>query len=157
MEMKSTLKRAGYKALQRQMNDVHLQFISKVAFFIITMFSFNLFFAGHYTPGGGFVGGLLMSSAVLLLLIAYDIKTLEKMLPITLKFLISLGLLFALGVPLFLMIFGKPLFTHALTDISVPILGDIHIHSAVFFDLGVFLVVFGATILILVSVGGVKD
>lgn len=155
--MKSTLKRAGYKALHRQMNDVHLQFISKVAFFIITMFSFNLFFAGHYTPGGGFVGGLLMSSAVLLLLIAYDIKTLRKMLPIPLKFLISLGLLFALGVPLFLMIFGKPFFTHALTDIAVPILGDIHIHSAVFFDLGVFLVVFGVSILILVSVGEVKD
>src|SRR5699024_11349196 len=86
------------------------------AFFIITMFSFNLFFAGHYTPGGGFVGGLLMSAAVLLLLIAYDIKTLEKMLPIPLKFLISLGLLFALGVPLFLMIFGKQLFTHARSE-----------------------------------------
>ncbi|WOS96075.1 Na(+)/H(+) antiporter subunit B [Nosocomiicoccus massiliensis] len=155
--MKSTLKRAGYKALHRQMNDVHLQYISKVAFFIITMFSLNLFFAGHYTPGGGFVGGLLMSSAVLLLLIAYDVKTLKKMLPIPLKLLISLGLLFAIGVPFLLMVFGNPFFTHALTDVYIPLLGDVHIHSAVFFDLGVFLVVFGATILILIAVGGVKD
>ena len=155
--MKSTLKRAGYKSLHRQMNDVHLQYISKVAFFIITMFSLNLFFAGHYTPGGGFVGGLLMSSAVLLLLIAYDVKTLKKMLPIPLKLLISLGLLFAIGVPFLLMMFGNPFFTHALTDVYIPLLGDVHIHSAVFFDLGVFLVVFGATILILIAVGGVKD
>nr|WP_068127760.1 Na(+)/H(+) antiporter subunit B [Nosocomiicoccus ampullae] len=155
--MKSTLKRAGYKTLHRQMNDVHLQYISKVAFFIITMFSLNLFFAGHYTPGGGFVGGLLMSSAVLLLLIAYDVKTLKKMLPIPLKLLISLGLLFAIGVPFLLMMFGNPFFTHALTDVYIPLLGDVHIHSAVFFDLGVFLVVFGATILILIAVGGVKD
>ncbi len=155
--MKSTLKRAGYKTLHRQMNDVHLQYISKVAFFIITMFSLNLFFAGHYTPGGGFVGGLLMSSAVLLLLIAYDVKTLKKMLPIPLKLLISLGLLFAIGVPFLLMVFGNPFFTHALTDVYIPLLGDVHIHSAVFFDLGVFLVVFGATILILIAVGGVKD
>lgn len=155
--MKSTLKRAGYKTLHRQMNDVHLQYISKVAFFIITMFSLNLFFAGHYTPGGGFVGGLLMSSAVLLLLIAYDIKTLKKMLPIPLKLLISLGLLFAIGVPFLLMMFGNPFFTHALTDVYIPLLGDVHIHSAVFFDLGVFLVVFGATILILIAVGGVKN
>ena len=97
--MKSTLKRAGYKALHRQMNDVHLQYISKVAFFIITMFSLNLFFAGHYTPGGGFVGGLLMSSAVLLLLIAYDVKTLKKMLPIPLKLLISLLSLIHISEP----------------------------------------------------------
>ncbi len=67
--MKNTLKKAGYDKVQKQMNDVFLQFTAKVVFFIVIMFSFNLFFAGHYTPGGGFVGGLLAAAALILLLI----------------------------------------------------------------------------------------
>ncbi|HLR39608.1 MAG TPA: Na(+)/H(+) antiporter subunit B [Jeotgalicoccus sp.] len=155
--MKSALKRAGYKQVHKQMNDVHLQFISKVAFFIILLFAFNLFFAGHYTPGGGFVGGLLTSAAIVLLLIAFDVKTLKKMLPIRFRLLIASGLFLAIGVPTGLMFFGYPFFTHEFTEITLPILGEIGLHSATPFDLGVFLTVCGSTLLIIILVGGADD
>ena len=64
--MKNTLKKAGYNKVQKQMNDVFLQFTAKLVFFIVIMFSFNLFFAGHYTPGGGFVRGAARSSILIL-------------------------------------------------------------------------------------------
>ena len=47
-------------------NDVIIQFTAKLVFFIIFFFSIHIFMAGHYTPGGGFVGGLLTASAIVL-------------------------------------------------------------------------------------------
>lgn len=154
--MKSALMRAGYKKVSRQMNDVFLQFASKVIFFLIVMFAFNLFFAGHYTPGGGFVGGLLGASAVVLLLIAFDRKTVHKMMPINYRFMITLGLVFAGGVPTISYLFGTPFFQHQFTYVEVPILQELSLHTAVLFDIGVFLTVMGACLLIITLVAEEK-
>lgn len=147
--MKSTLKKAGYSKVQKQVHDVFLQFTAKIIFFIIILFAFKLFFAGHYTPGGGFVGGLLAAAAIILLLIAYDQKTVEEMLPIDFRVLIGIGLTFAAVLPILSFFFGTPFFTHQHTYINVPIFGEVALHSAVIFDVGVFLTVAGSSLLII--------
>ncbi|UBH13759.1 Na(+)/H(+) antiporter subunit B [Macrococcus armenti] len=134
-------------------NDVILQFCTLVVFFIIVMFAFSIFMNGHYLPGGGFVGGLLLSAALLIILIAYDIKTLYKIFPIDFKKMIGIGLIFCFATPLVSIFQGKPFFTHSFGELYIPVIGNIHYHTALFFDIGVLLVVIGTTLTIILTIG----
>ena len=134
-------------------NDVIIQFTTKIVFFIIFFFSIHIFLAGHYTPGGGFVGGLLTSSAIVLLVLAFDLNTVRKVLPINYMYLTAIGLLLALATAAFPMFVGKPFFTHFFDYFDLPLLGKQSLHTAMLFDSGVYLVVVGVTMTIIQTIG----
>ncbi|EFI68924.1 Na(+)/H(+) antiporter subunit B [Lysinibacillus sp. HST-98] len=134
-------------------NDVIIQFTAKIVFFIIFFFSIHIFLAGHYTPGGGFVGGLLTSSALVLLVLAYDINTVRHILPINYTYLTAIGLLLALATAAYPMFVGKPFFTHFFDYFDLPLLGKQSLHTAMLFDSGVYLVVVGVTMTIIQTIG----
>ncbi len=134
-------------------NDVIIQFTAKIVFFIIFFFSIHIFLAGHYTPGGGFVGGLLTSSALVLLVLAYDINTVRHILPINYTYLTAIGLLLALATAAYPMFVGKPFFTLTNAIIISPLLGKQSLHTAMLFDSGVYLVVVGVTMTIIQTIG----
>lgn len=134
-------------------NNLILQFTSKFVFFMIFFFAVHIFFAGHYTPGGGFVGGLLMASAIVLLVIAYDLKTVQMILPLNYMYMTAVGLILAVGTAAFPMFLGKPFFTHYYDYFHLPLIGKTSLHTAALFDLGVFLVVVGVTMTIIQTIG----
>jgi multicomponent Na+:H+ antiporter subunit B len=134
-------------------NNLILQTATKVLVFIILLFSVHMFFAGHYEPGGGFIGGLMASGAIVLLLIAYDIKTVRKILPFDFIKVTATGLLFSAGTSAGALFFDKPLLTHWFTYVNPPLLGKMSLHTAVLFDTGVFLVVVGVTMTIIQTIG----
>ncbi|MEK3937535.1 Na(+)/H(+) antiporter subunit B [Sporosarcina sp. FSL W7-1349] len=135
-------------------NDVILQTTTKVVFFMIFLFSIHIFFAGHYTPGGGFVGGLLTTGAIVLLLLAFDLKTIQRALPFNFTIVIAVGLILALGTASASIFFNVPFFTHAFDDFTLPLFGVTSLHTAMAFDAGVYLVVVGAAITIIQTIGG---
>jgi len=134
-------------------NDVMLQTATKVVTFIILMFAVHIFFAGHYTPGGGFVGGLLTASAIVLLMLAFDIPTVKKILPINYVVLTAVGLLIAIATASASIVFDVPFFTHAYDYFDLPLFGETSLHSALLFDIGVYLVVVGVTMTIIQTIG----
>ncbi|MCA1031675.1 Na(+)/H(+) antiporter subunit B [Bacillus timonensis] len=134
-------------------NDLILQTVTKIVVFIILAFSLHLFFAGHYTPGGGFIGGLMTSAAIVLLLLAFDSKTVKKILPFDYKKIAALGLLIAVLTGVGSFIFHVPFLTHTYGYFNIPILGKTGLATAVLFDIGVFLVVIGVTMTIIQTIG----
>lgn len=134
-------------------NDVMLQTATKVVIFIILLFAVHIFFAGHYTPGGGFVGGLLTASAIVLLMLAFDLETVKNILPFNYVIMVAIGLLIALGTAGASIFFDVPFFTHAYDYFNLPLFGKTSLHSAALFDLGVYLVVVGVTMTIIQTIG----
>ncbi|PKH08983.1 Na(+)/H(+) antiporter subunit B [Planomicrobium sp. MB-3u-38] len=134
-------------------NDVMLQTVTKVVTFIILMFAVHIFFAGHYTPGGGFVGGLLTASAIVLLMLAFGIQKVKKIVPVNYVVMTSVGLLLAIATAAASILFDVPFFTHAYDYFDLPLFGKTSLHSAMLFDAGVYLVVVGVTMTIIQTIG----
>lgn len=137
-----------------KLNNVIMRTMTQMVFFIIFLFSIHIFLAGHFAPGGGFVGGLLMSCAIVLLLITFDLKTVQTLLPINYMMLTAIGLALALMTACISAFAGEAFFTHYFDYFTLPLLGKTELHTAMLFDTGVYLVVVGVTMIIIQSIGG---
>ncbi len=113
--------------------------------------SVYFFMRGHNAPGGGFVAGLVMSVALLLQYIVSGTEWVEEHLRIYPRRWIAIGLLLALATGGGAVVLGYPFMTTHTAHLHLPLLGSIHVPSALFFDMGVFSLVLGATMLILTA------
>ncbi|MEI2693262.1 MAG: Na+/H+ antiporter subunit B [Anaerolineae bacterium] len=116
---------------------------------VLLLFSVFLLLRGHNLPGGGFVGGLVAASAVLLQLIASGPDEVRRLIPFDLKLLLPAGLLVAMLSGLPALVFGQPFLTAIW--ITLPILGGLKLGTPTVFDVGVYLVVLGITVQIILS------
>ncbi|SDT48507.1 monovalent cation:proton antiporter [Paenibacillaceae bacterium GAS479] len=134
-------------------NDVILQTLSKVILFLILTFSFYILFAGHNEPGGGFIGALMTSSALVLLSIAFGAKTVRTALPLNFRIVTACGIAVALLTGIGSFAFNMPFLSHAFGYAYLPIFGKNELATAVLFDLGVYLTVVGITMTIILAIG----
>jgi multicomponent K+:H+ antiporter subunit A len=118
---------------------------------LAVLVSVYFFMRGHNAPGGGFVAGLVMSVALLLQFIVSGTEWVEEHLRIYPRRWIAVGLLLALATGSGAVVFGYPFMTTHTLHLHLPILGELHVPSALFFDIGVFALVLGATMLILTA------
>ncbi|SDM56196.1 Na(+)/H(+) antiporter subunit B [Bacillus sp. OK048] len=134
-------------------NDVIIRSVSKVAVVIILTFAINLFISGHHNPGGGFIGGLAFSSALILLFLSFDIETVRKNIPLDFKILAAVGVLISVSTGGGSMLFDVPFLTQAYGYFNLPIFGKTELATAVIFDIGVALAVIGTSITIILTIG----
>ena len=112
---------------------------------------------GHSLPGGGFIAGLITAVALIMQYLANGVEWTHERMKANLHPVIGLGLLIGLLTGLASLVLGYPFLTSTFTHVHWPIIGDFELASAIAFDLGVYLVVVGATLLILVHLGLMHD
>lgn len=118
---------------------------------ILMLFSIFILLRGHYSPGGGFVGGLMASIAFVLHAFANGLQNTKKLLRFHPGFLMPLGLAVSFLAGLLpVLIFDQAFMTGLWLPEQVPVLGSVG--TALFFDIGVYLVVLGVTLTIIFTI-----
>ncbi|MGC1328608.1 hydrogen gas-evolving membrane-bound hydrogenase subunit E, partial [Pseudomonas sp.] len=118
---------------------------------IAVVVSMYLFMRGHNQPGGGFVAGLVMAVAFILQYMVAGTQWVEAQMRLRPQRWMGVGLLFATLTGVGAMLLGYPFLTTHTAHLHLPVLGEVHVASALFFDIGVFCVVVGSTLLILTA------
>lgn len=118
---------------------------------IALLVSMYLFMRGHNQPGGGFVAGLVMSVAFILQYMVAGTQWVEAQMSLRPLRWMGTGLLCATLTGVGAMLLGYPFLTTHTAHLHLPLLGDVHVASALFFDIGVYTVVVGSTLLILTA------
>jgi multicomponent K+:H+ antiporter subunit A len=126
---------------------VYLRFLLPFMWVIAAYF----FLRGHNLPGGGFVAGLIFAVAIIMQYMLAGTVWVESRLTLRPHRWIAYGLVIACLTGLGAWLFGYPFLTSHTVHLHLPLLGEIHVPSAFLFDLGVFVVVVGTTMLILVA------
>ncbi|RBI59709.1 sodium:proton antiporter [halophilic archaeon] len=138
---------------------------------LIFVTAIALMLQGHNRPGGGFIAGVLTTTAFALIYIVYGLDFLEEEIfhsqvhapaehlqhGIVENYRITfvLGLALAVGSGLVAIAFGYSFMTQTYDVLHLPVFGEFEVASALAFDTGVYLVVVGA-LLTIFSVVGVK-
>ena len=125
--------------------------IMRLMFPAMALLAVYLLLRGHNLPGGGFVAGLTLATGVILQYMAGGTRWAESRLAIRPVRWIGVGLLLAAATGLGSWLFAHPFLTSHTAHLHLPLLGELHLPSAFFFDLGVFSLVVGATGLVLIA------
>ena len=115
------------------------------------LFAFHLFMRGHNEPGGGFVAGLVVAIAFIAQYMISGTRWVEERMHLLPTRWVAIGLLIAVGTGLGSLALGHPFLTTHTAHVNWPLVGEVHLPTAALFDLGVFAVVLGSTLLLLIA------
>lgn len=130
---------------------------ARIIFHPLLLFSLFLLFSGHNNPGGGFAGGMIAGLALITRYLAggrFELALAMRVRPAT---LLGTGMTIATTAALVPIPFGGTILQTTVFDLHLPIFGAVHLATALFFDMGVYLIVIGLVMDILLSLGAEVD
>ena len=127
------------------MNSLILRTTARLLISLLLIFSIVLLLRGHDSPGGGFSGGLVAPTAWALYSLAFGAVTARKNLGHSPQKIFGIGLILSLVCAILPMTLGKPFLTGLW-------LKDFSIGTPIIFDVGVYLVILGVVIKIILSI-----
>jgi multicomponent K+:H+ antiporter subunit A len=137
----------------RDRHPLVLATLSRVLLPMALLVSVFIFLRGHNLPGGGFIAGLVTAVALILQYVASGVQWTQSRLPLNYQVMAGLGVLIAGLTGLGSWLFDRPFLTSSFGYFQIPLIGEIELATAMLFDVGVYLTVVGATLLILANLG----
>jgi multicomponent K+:H+ antiporter subunit A len=129
--------------------------ISQAVLPLALLVSAFIFLRGHNQPGGGFIAGLITAVALILVYMSRGVEWTQARLDFPFQPIAIAGVAVATLTGLGSWLLGKPFLTSAFGYFSLPLVGKFELATAMLFDLGVYLAVVGATLMILANLGKV--
>ncbi len=128
-----------------------LAVVARYASPVLFAFAVLLFLKGHNAPGGGFIAGLLTAVALILSVLAFGREASRRRAAVFTR-TIAVGLCIAVVTATVPAILGYAFFTHTFEHVHLPLLGDMELASAALFDLGVYVVVVGNVLTVILAI-----
>lgn len=133
------------------MNTVILQIAQRYVRALLLLFALVALLRGHNHPGGGFIGGLLAGMSIVLKGFAFDIDRVRESLKISPTTYMAGGLMMIVLSFLPSILSGEQFMKGLWLTIPLPLNQELKLGTPLVFDIGVFLVVIGVTLLFLFS------
>ena len=114
---------------------------------LMILYSVFVLLRGHNEPGGGFIGGLIAAIAFALYALATDAQAVRKALRADPRVIAAVGLGLAIGSGFLALLEPAPFLTGQWTTV-----GDFKAGTPLPFDIGVYLVVVGAVLTIVLGI-----
>ncbi len=143
--------------LDPERRSMMFEVITRVVFHAMVLFALFLLFRGHNAPGGGFAAGLVVGLALAVRYLAGGRYELGEAAPVHPGLILGTGLFLSAGVGLVSLLSGRHAIESFQVDLHLPLFGEVHLITSLFFDLGVFLVVIGLVLDVLRSLGAEID
>lgn len=124
---------------------------------LLLLFSIFLLLRGHNAPGGGFIAGLVAAVAVALHLFFTNVQAARRLIGADPRDLIGAGLLVAIASGLPGLAQGRPFQAALWGSVELPVLGVVKLGTPLLFDLGVYLVVIGAVLTLVLTLAEAED
>ncbi|SCE74811.1 multisubunit sodium/proton antiporter, MrpA subunit /multisubunit sodium/proton antiporter, MrpB subunit [Micromonospora coriariae] len=147
----------GGPTLYEERRSIVLEVVIRLIFHTVVLFSLFLLFSGHNAPGGGFAGGLVAGLALVVRYLAGGRYELAEAAPVGAGTVLGAGLALSVGTGVVALLAGGSVLESAKVDRSLPLVGDAHLVTSLFFDVGVYLIVIGLVLDILRSLGAEVD
>ncbi|MFN7133001.1 MAG: MnhB domain-containing protein, partial [Myxococcales bacterium] len=125
--------------------------LTRVGKSLLLSFAVFVLLQGHHEPGGGFVAGLLVAGAFVLHVIGFGTESTRRALKLEPRTWMAVGLLLALASSAWPLLVGRPYFKSGWVEISPFERAHVALGSPFLFDVGVFMVVVGTVLGIVLS------
>lgn len=119
---------------------------------VLILFSVDMLLRGHNLPGGGFIGGLVAAASIVLQQVARGSSDTRWLYPIDLRYLLPLGVLVAALAGMPGLLSGQAFLTGVWMTVHLPSLGALKVGTPLLFDVGVYMVVVGVTVEVIMAV-----
>lgn len=156
MKLKARKRDENGLAWSQDIYPLIMQTLTRVLLPLMLLVAIFIFLRGHNMPGGGFIAGLITAVALVVQYMSNGISWTSERIRVDMHKIIASGLLIAVLTGVVAMFFGAPFLTSTYTHIHLPLIGEFELASAMGFDLGVFLVVVGTTVMILLQLGRIS-
>ncbi|MFI7446424.1 Na+/H+ antiporter subunit A [Nonomuraea sp. NPDC049714] len=130
---------------------------ARLTFHTVLVLSVYLLFVGHSGVGGGFAGGIVAGLAITVRYLAGGRYELARALPVHAGVLLGAGLTLTTCTGLAGLLFGGAALRMLAADVTIPLVGTLHLSTSLLFDLGVYVSVVGMVQDVLRALGAELD